>query len=273
MALSIKHGRRESCVYSVAQWRTNSWHCLASNEDPIFHRCTSGFVWSAFGCYNNIYDNLWVVVFLHSRPTMDDFVLSTQKTFLSKCLLVHMFTVGCSQDNALFLLFQWLTQSKCTVKISSMAAIRLPNLSPVCYTDSTGSVPRTGEFVTSGFWNWPNIYGSQCKVLPSSLRSNSSFVWPPMKNLHGIVFKYRPLHGFHRRLGCGAVAAKIRANVWEILQLSTLITPQLHLQFWQKMCLYKGNDMEIISSKHEEEFKATTFVVNILKLHTGPYKS
>ena len=30
--------------------------------------------------------------------------------------------------------------------------------------------------------------------------------------------------------------------------------------------------MEIISSKQEEEFKATTFVVNILKLHTGPYK-
>ena len=30
--------------------------------------------------------------------------------------------------------------------------------------------------------------------------------------------------------------------------------------------------MEIISSK-QEDFKATTFVVNILKLHTGPYKS
>ena len=28
--------------------------------------------------------------------------------------------------------------------------------------------------------------------------------------------------------------------------------------------------MEIISSKQEEEFKATTFVVNILKLHTNP---
>ena len=28
--------------------------------------------------------------------------------------------------------------------------------------------------------------------------------------------------------------------------------------------------MKIISSKHEEEFKATTFVVNILKLHTNP---
>ena len=31
--------------------------------------------------------------------------------------------------------------------------------------------------------------------------------------------------------------------------------------------------MEIISSKQEEEFKATTFVVNNLKPHTGPYKS
>ena len=28
--------------------------------------------------------------------------------------------------------------------------------------------------------------------------------------------------------------------------------------------------MEIISSKQEGEFKATTFVVNILKLHTNP---
>ena len=41
----------------------------------------------------------------------------------------------------------------------------------------------------------------------------------------------RPLHGFRRHLGCGAVAAKITANVWKILQLSTLITPQLHVQF------------------------------------------
>ena len=31
--------------------------------------------------------------------------------------------------------------------------------------------------------------------------------------------------------------------------------------------------MEIMSSKQEEKFKATTFVVNILKLHPGPYKS
>ena len=31
--------------------------------------------------------------------------------------------------------------------------------------------------------------------------------------------------------------------------------------------------MEIIPSKQEEEFKTTTSVVNILKLHTVPYKS
>ena len=36
------------------------------------------------------------------------------------------------------------------------------------------------------------------------------------------------------------------------------------------MCLLKDNDMEIIPSKQEEEFKATTFIVNILKLHTNP---
>ena len=35
---------------------------------------------------------------------------------------------------------------------------------------------------------------------------------------------------FRRDLGCGAVAAKIRANVWKILQLSTLVTPQLHVR-------------------------------------------
>ena len=53
--------------------------------------------------FTTIYGLLFFFILV---PTMDDFVLSTQKTFLSKCLLVHMFTVGCSQDNALFLLFQ-----------------------------------------------------------------------------------------------------------------------------------------------------------------------
>ena len=36
----------------------------------------------------------------------------------------------------------------------------------------------------------------------------------------------KPLHGFSRHLGCGAVAAIITANVWDIVQLSTLIAPQ-----------------------------------------------
>ena len=43
--------------------------------------------------------------------------------------------------------------------------------------------------------------------------------------------KNRPLHGFRRHLGCGAVAAKITANIWKILQLSTVIISQLHVQF------------------------------------------
>ena len=45
------------------------------------------------------------------------------------------------------------------------------------------------------------------------------------------------LHGFCCHLGCGAVAAKITANVWKILQLSTLAPPQLHVGFERKMCL------------------------------------
>ena len=42
---------------------------------------------------------------------------------------------------------------------------------------------------------------------------------------------YRPLHGFRRHLGCGAVAAKVTANVWDDVQLSTPITPQLYIGF------------------------------------------
>ena len=38
----------------------------------------------------------------------------------------------------------------------------------------------------------------------------------------------------------------------------------------KNVSLKKGNDMEIISSKQEEEFKDTTIVANILKLHTNP---
>ena len=38
----------------------------------------------------------------------------------------------------------------------------------------------------------------------------------------------RPFQGFRRHLGGGAVAAKITANVWEIVQLSNLVTPLLY---------------------------------------------
>ena len=81
------------------------------------------------------------------------------------------------------------------------------------------------------------------------------------------------MHGFGCHLGYGAVAAKITANVWQILQLSTLLTPQLHNHqiLTKKICLQKGNDIEItfISTK-QDECKATTIVVNSLKLHTNP---
>ena len=48
----------------------------------------------------------------------------------------------------------------------------------------------------------------------------------------------RPLHGFRRHLGCGAFAANFTANVWKILQISTLITSQLHVGFDEK-CVFK----------------------------------
>ena len=38
----------------------------------------------------------------------------------------------------------------------------------------------------------------------------------------------RPFQGLRRHLGGGAVAAKITANVWEIIQLSNLVTPLLY---------------------------------------------
>ena len=56
----------------------------------------------------------------------------------------------------------------------------------------------------------------------------------------------RPLHGFRRHLGCGAVTAKITANVWDIVQLSTSITLQLYIGFSQKRRPLKGIYMEII---------------------------
>ena len=38
----------------------------------------------------------------------------------------------------------------------------------------------------------------------------------------------RPFHGFRRHLGWESVTAKITANVWEIVQLSNLVTPLLY---------------------------------------------
>ena len=59
-------------------------------------------------------------------------------------------------------------------------------------------------------------------------------VWGPPFFISFLGFIYilnRPLHGFRRHLGCGALAAKITVNVWDIIQLSTLITPQLSSDF------------------------------------------
>ena len=48
------------------------------------------------------------------------------------------------------------------------------------------------------------------------------------EGLNNFVSWKRPLHGFRRHLGCGPVdAAKITANIWDFVQLSTPITPQL----------------------------------------------
>ena len=48
----------------------------------------------------------------------------------------------------------------------------------------------------------------------------------------------RPLHGFRRHLECGAVAAKIAANVWDIVQLPMLITLQLYIGFDKKKYVF-----------------------------------
>ena len=48
------------------------------------------------------------------------------------------------------------------------------------------------------------------------------------KSDDSLVIRSRPFHGFRRHLGWGSVAAKITANVWEIVQLSNLVTPLLY---------------------------------------------
>ena len=62
----------------------------------------------------------------------------------------------------------------------------------------------------------------------------------------------RPFQGFRRHLGGGAVAAKIIANVWEIVQLSNLVTPLLYNGVCQKSCLLIGIDKVTVSSKQKE---------------------
>ena len=43
--------------------------------------------------------------------------------------------------------------------------------------------------------------------------------------------------------------AKITANVWEIVQLSNLVTPVLYNEVWQKSCSLIGIDKDTVSSK------------------------
>ena len=54
----------------------------------------------------------------------------------------------------------------------------------------------------------------------------------------------RTFHGFRRHLGWGSVAAKITANLWEIVQLSNLVTPLLYNGVSQKSCLLIGIDKD-----------------------------
>ena len=56
----------------------------------------------------------------------------------------------------------------------------------------------------------------------------------------------RPDHGFCHQLGWGSVAAKITANVWEIVQLSNLVTPLLYNEVGQKLCLLIGIDKDTV---------------------------
>ena len=61
-----------------------------------------------------------------------------------------------------------------------------------------------------------------------------------------------PFQGFRRHLGGGAVAAKITANVWEIVQLSNLVTPLLYNGVLQKSYLLIGIDKDTVSAKQRE---------------------
>ena len=47
----------------------------------------------------------------------------------------------------------------------------------------------------------------------------SSWLWTTYANIQSLmnISDSRPLHSFRRHLGCGAVAAKITANIWDIV--------------------------------------------------------
>ena len=59
----------------------------------------------------------------------------------------------------------------------------------------------------------------------------TSKLWPSLVALAQFqpqLLLNRPFHGFRCHLGWGSVAAKITVNVWEIVQLSNLVTPLLY---------------------------------------------
>ena len=65
-------------------------------------------------------------------------------------------------------------------------------------------------------------------------------------------------------VGGGAVAAKITANVWEIVQLSNLATPLLYKRNLTKIVSLIGIDKDTVFSKQKELIGAKTIVIKIL---------
>ena len=78
---------------------------------------------------------------------------------------------------------------------------------------------------------------------------------------------HRPLHGFHRHLDLGTVAARITANVWKIVKFSTLITLPLNIRFG-KTVVYK----KVLICESYLQNNKNNFVNNISNLHTNPFK-
>ena len=59
----------------------------------------------------------------------------------------------------------------------------------------------------------------------------SMFDFCPSMQMRNHISENRPLHGFRRYLGCGALAAKITVNVWDIIHHSTLINSTIIIGF------------------------------------------